>query len=103
MFTLNLATIIGGSLVGLAVLLIAFSQYRHWLVFMCAGMVFWGGLELLRAGIQSVVDMPLLYGYVSAMMVCLFAFTVAIALNDRRLARQDIKVKYIEHTPVYDD
>lgn len=104
MVALNLATLIGVSCVALAVLLIALSRYRYWLVFMCAGMVFWGSLELLRYAIQSVIDMPLLYGYISALMITLIGFTVAIALNDRRHAKSHAnKVNCIEHTPVYED
>ncbi|TXJ07613.1 MAG: hypothetical protein E6Q25_07440 [Acinetobacter sp.] len=102
MMTLDFATILGLACVVLAVSLIAFSRYRYWLVFMVAGMAFWGSLELLRFAIQSVVDIPLLYGYISAFMLMLVVLTIALALNDYRQTNKS-KVSCIEHTPVYED
>ncbi len=104
MIAANFTTLLGVGCIALAVSLIAFSRYRHWLVFMVAGMAFWGSLELLRVAIQSVVDMSLLSGYISAFMLSLVGFTIVIALNDRRHAKGSAeKVDCIEHTPVYED
>ncbi|GAA5000934.1 hypothetical protein GCM10023206_03140 [Acinetobacter puyangensis] len=104
MMTLDFTTMLGVACVALAVTLIALSRYRYWLVFMAAGMVFWGSLELLRVAIQSVIEMPLLYGYISAFMLSLLGFTVIIALYDYRHAKvAPVKVNCIEHTPVYED
>ena len=102
MMTLDFTTTLGVACVVLAVSFIAFSRYRYWLAFMVAGMAFWGSLELLRFAIQSVIEMPLLYGYISAFMVTLVGLTVILALNDSRHTRKP-KVTCIEHTPVYED
>lgn len=100
--TLDFTTILGLACVVLAVSCIAFSRYRYWLVFMVAGMAFWGSLELLRFAIQSVVDMPVLYGYISAFMLALIALSLVLAINDYRQSNKP-KVNCIEHTPVYED
>ncbi|KAA8732394.1 hypothetical protein F4V57_10005 [Acinetobacter qingfengensis] len=103
MTTMSMATVLGLSCVALAICLIAFSRYRHWLLFMGAGMVFWGGLELLRVIIQSLIDMPLLYGYITAFMLSLLGITGLIIWYDRQHSKVIKKVKCIEHTPVYED
>lgn len=102
--TLDLTASVGITCVALAVLLVAFSRYRYWLVFMGAGMLFWGSLELVRIAIQSIIDMPLLYGYISAFMLFLFGFVLLIAYADRKHSKAHAtKVNCIEHTPVYEE
>lgn len=103
MMTLDFATTLGICCVVIAVLCIAYSRYRYWLVFMFAGMIFWAGLELIRFLIQSLIDMPLLYGYISAFVFSLLGFTIALIIKDYRHKSKISKVNCIEHTPVYDD
>ena len=45
MVTATFATIIGFSLIAVALATVFFSPYRHWLGFMLAGMAFWGILS----------------------------------------------------------
>jgi hypothetical protein len=103
MTTITMTTILGLSCVVLAIAIIAFSRYRYWLVFMGAGMVFWAGLELLRMLIQSLVEMPLLSGYVTAFLLSLIGFTALIIWYDRRHPKIIKKAQCIEHTPVYEN
>ena len=103
MTSMTMFTMLGLSCVVLAVCIIAFSRYRHWLVFMGAGVIFWAILEVLRIIVQSVVDMSLLYAYVSAFLLILSGLTVLIVWYDKQHPKAAKKVKYIEHTPVYED
>ena len=57
MVTATFATIIGFSLIAVALATVFFSPYRHWLGFMLAGMAFWGILEAIRFGVQNDLDM----------------------------------------------
>lgn len=105
MFSMNFAMLFGLGCIALAVLLIAFSRHRAWLVFFFAGMGFWGSLELVREIIQRVFDVSVLSGYLSAFMVFLAFITVAFAIKDHKELKKAAqhKVKCIEHTPVYED
>ena len=105
MFSMSSTTLLGLTIVVGAVILIACSRYREWLLFMLAGMAFWFGLELLRTVIQMMVDMPLLHGYVSAFLVFLGGVAVALAIKDFNETRKKNRPKpeCIEHTPVYED
>ena len=105
MFAISFTMLLGLILITLAVVLIAFSRYREWLLFMFAGMGFWVGLELLRAFIQMMVDIPLLYGYISAFMIFLVGVAVVLAIKDQKAFKKAAaqKINCIEHTPVYED
>ena len=101
----NLTVFVGLGFIVLAILALAFSRYRQGLGFMFAGMAFWMGLELVRIAIQSVFEMSLLNGYLTAFMCFLAGMTVVLIIKDHRDAKRAElnKARCIEHTPVYED
>ena len=105
MFSMSFTMLVGLGCIALAMLLIAFSRHRAWLVFFFAGMGFWGALELVREVVQMVFDVSMLSGYLYAFMVFLAGITVIFAIKDRKDLKKaaQTKVNCIEHTPVYED
>src|SRR5690606_41680946 len=75
MVTANLATIVGFSLVAVAVLAVFFSPYRRWLSFMAAGMLVWGRIEVIRVGTQTWFELPMTYSYLRALTAVLMVVT----------------------------
>ena len=84
MWTANYATIMGFGLIVAALVAVFFSPYRRWLSFMLAGMVFWGLLEMVRFGIQSVFIIPLTYSYLCALSPAMLAITMLLLREDHR-------------------
>ena len=103
MVTATFATIIGFSLIAVALATVFFSPYRHWLGFMLAGMAFWGILEAIRFGVQNVFDMTVAYGYLTAISLAKVGLTAFLLREDNRAQKALQNRQYIEHTPVYED
>ena len=103
MVTATFATIIGFSLIAVALATVFFSPYRHWLGFMLAGMAFWGILEAIRFGVQNVFDMIVAYGYLTAISLAMVGLTAFLLREDNRAQKALQNRQYIEHTPVYED
>lgn len=102
MVTAHLATIVGFSLVAVAVLAVFFSPYRRWLSFMAAGMLVWGLIEVIRVGTQTWFELPMTYSYLSALTAVMMVVTGLLLREDRRAERALAKRRCIEHTPVYE-
>lgn len=104
MATADLASIVGISLVAVALIAVFFSPYRRWLSFMMAGMVFGGLLEAVRFSVQTVFEFPVTYSYLAAISFAMVMMTILLLVEDRRAERAAVaKRRYIEHTPVYED
>ncbi len=103
MVTATVATIIGFSLIAVALTTVFFSPYRHWLGFMLAGMAFWGVLEGIRFGVQNVFDMSVAYSYLTAISLAMVGLTAFLLREDNRAQKALQNRQYIEHTPVYED
>ena len=103
MVTATFATIIGFSLIAVALATVFFSPYRHWLGFMLAGMAVWGILEAIRFGVQNVFDMTVAYGYLTAISLAMVGLTAFLLREDNRAQKALQNRQYIEHTPVYED
>ncbi len=97
------ATIFGFSLIAVALAAVFFSPYRHWLGFMCAGMLFWGMLEGVRFGVQSVFELSVTYSYLAALSVAMLGLTAFLLREDHRAQKALANRRYIEHTPVYEE
>lgn len=103
MVTANLATILGLSLVAAALIAVWFSPYRRWLSYMCAGMLVWGLIEVIRFGTQTIFELPMTYSYLTAITAAMAVVTLLLLREDRRAERALAKRRCIEHTPVYED
>lgn len=103
MVTATFATIIGFSLIAVALATVFFSPYRHWLGFMLAGMAFWGVLEAIRFSVQNVFDMTVAYSYLTAISLAMIGLTAFLLREDSRAQKALANRQYIEHTPVYED
>lgn len=103
MLTVSFASILGFSLILIALITVFFSPYRHWLGFMFAGMVFWGGVEILRLGVQYVFQCSFLYSYLAAISLVMFGLLCALVRLGRTEQRELSNRQLIEHTPIYDD
>lgn len=103
MLTANFATILGLSLVAVAVIAVFFSPYRRWLNYMLAGMLAWGMIEVIRFGTQTIFELPMAYSYLVALMSGMAVFILMLFAEDRRAEQRAAKPQYIEHTPVYED
>ena len=103
MVTATFATIIGFSLIAVALATVFFSPYRHWLGFMLGGIAFWGILEAIRFGVQNVFDMTVAYGYLTAISLAMVGLTAFLLREDNRAQKALQNRQYIEHTPVYED
>lgn len=103
MLTAGFATLLGVALIALALAVVFFSPYRRWLGFMLAGMVFWGLLEVVRYGVQSLFEMPITYSYLAALSLAMVGVTLVLLREDRVAQKALENRQYIEHTPVYDD
>ena len=103
MVTATLATIVGFSLIAVALATVFFSPYSHWLGFMFAGMVFWGILEAIRFSIQNVFDLSVAYSYLTALSLAMMGLTAFLLREDSRAQKALANRQYIEHTPVYED
>ena len=97
------ATIFGFSLIAVALAAVFFSPYRHWLGFMCAGMLFWGMLEGVRFGVRSVFELSVTYSYLAALSVAMLGLTAFLLREDHRAQKALANRRYIEHTPVYEE
>lgn len=97
------ATIFGFSLIAVALAAVFFSPYRHWLGFMCAGMLFWGMLEGIRFGVQNVFELSVTYSYLAALSVAMLGLTAFLLREDHRAQKALANRRYIEHTPVYEE
>lgn len=103
MVTANLATIVGLSLIAAALIAVFFSPYRRLLSFMCAGMLFWGLIEVVRFGTQAIFELPMTYSYLTASMSAMVVVAMLLIREDRRAERALIERRCIEHTPVYEE
>ena len=103
MFTASLATNLGLAMIVIAIVAVLLSPYRRWIGFMFAGMMFWGVLELVRFGVQSVFDLPTTYSYLTALSLAMVLLTLLLLREDRVAQKQLANRRYIEHTPIYDD
>ena len=103
MVTANFATLSGFGLIALALAVVFFSPYRRWLGFMLAGMFFWGLLEVVRYGVQTLFEMPVTYSYLTALSLAMVAVTLVLLREDRLAQNALANRQYIEHTPVYED
>ena len=103
MVTANFATLSGFGLIALALAVVFFSPYRRWLGFMLAGMFFWGLLEVVRYGVQTLFEMPVTYSYFTALSRAMVAVTLVLLREDRLAQKALANRQYIEHTPVYED
>ncbi|OTG85060.1 ciprofloxacin tolerance protein AciT [Acinetobacter sp. ANC 4648] len=103
MVTATFAALIGFGLIAVALITVFFSPYRHWLGFMCAGMLFWGILEAIRFSVQNILALSVTYSYLSALSLAMLALTVFLLREDSRAQKALENRQYIEHTPVYED
>lgn len=103
MVTATYATIIGFSLIAVALAAVFFSPYRHWLGFMLAGMLFWGVLETIRFSVQNVFELSVTYSYLTAISVAMLGLTAFLLREDNRAQKALESRQYMEHTPVYED
>lgn len=103
MLTAGFAALLGVALIALALAVVFFSPYRRWLGFMLAGMLFWGLLEVVRYGVQSLFEMPITYSYLAALSLAMVGVTLVLLREDRVAQKALENRQYIEHTPVYDD
>lgn len=103
MVTATFATMLGFTLIAVALATVFFSPYRHWLGFMFAGMIFWGILEAMRFGVQNVFEMSVAYSYLTAISLAMVALTAFLLREDNRAQKALANRQYIEHTPVYED
>ena len=103
MVTATFATLIGFGLIAIALITVFFSPYRHWLGFMCAGMLFWGMLEAIRFSVQNVFTLSVAYSYLSALSLAMLTLAAFLLREDRRAEKALQDRQYIEHTPVYEE
>lgn len=103
MLTATWATLIGFSLIAVALTAVFFSPYRHWLGFMLAGMAFWGILETIRFNVQNFFDLSVPYSYLTAIMFSMTGLIVLLLRADKMAQKALQNRQYIEHTPVYED
>lgn len=103
MLTANIASILGMGLIGIALIAVFFSPFRHWLGFMLAGMTFWGVVESIRFSVQHVFHWPMTYSYLTALSVVMFAITLLLLRADRLAQKAVADRQLIEHTPVYEE
>lgn len=92
---------IGGGLLAVGIIIIFFSPYRRWLAFMLAGMVFWSFLEATRVGAQYLFSFNDFQGYMTGIGIALGLLASWLAATEKKV--EAAPVRYIEHTPVYDD
>ena len=97
------ATLIGFSLIAVALATVFFSPYRHGLGFMFAGMVFWGILVTIRFNVQNFFDLSVPYSYLTAIIIAMSALIVLLLRADRLAQKTLQNRQYIEHTPVYEE
>ncbi|MEB3754909.1 AciT family ciprofloxacin tolerance protein [Acinetobacter sp. MD2(2019)] len=103
MFTANFASFVGLGLILIALVAVFFSPFRHWLGFMLAGMGFWGTIELVRLSVQHLLQLPITYSYLTALMCAMAVITLVLLRADRMAQKALANRQLIEHTPVYDD
>ena len=103
MVTSSFATLLGVGMIVLALAVVFFSPYRHWLGFMFAGMFFWGLIEVVRFGVQTVFELPVTYSYLAALSLSMVTVTIILLREDKRAQKALANRQYIEHTPVYED
>ena len=103
MVTATFATLIGFGLIAIALITVFFSPYRHWLGFMCAGMLFWGMLEAIRFSVQNVFTLSVAYSYLTALSLAMLTLAAFLLREDRRAQQALQDRQYIEHTAVYEE
>ncbi|MDQ8934352.1 AciT family ciprofloxacin tolerance protein [Acinetobacter rudis] len=103
MVTAVFTTIIGFALIAVALIAVFFSPYRHWLGFMCAGMLFWGLIEGLRFGVHNIFQISIAYSYLAAISTAMLGLIAFLLFADNRAQKAMADRRYIEHTPVYED
>lgn len=103
MVTATFATLIGFGLIAIALITVFFSPYRHWLGFMCAGMLFWGMLEAIRFSVQNVFTLSVAYSYLTALSLAMLTLAAFLLREDRRAQQALQERQYIEHTAVYEE
>ena len=103
MVTATFATIIGFFLIAVALTTVFFSPYRHWLGFMCAGMLFWGILEAIRFSVQTLLSLSVAYSYLTALSLAMLTLAAFLLREDRRAQQALQDRQYIEHTAVYEE
>lgn len=101
--TAQFANFLGFGLIAIAMVAVFLSPYRRWLGFMLAGMSFWALLEAIRFSLQYVFDMPVTYGYLTALTLAMLTLTAILVREDHQARKALENRQYIEHTPVYDD
>lgn len=103
MVTAVFTTIIGFALIAVALIAVFFSPYRHWLGFMCAGMLFWGLIEGIRFGVYNIFQISIAYSYLAAISTAMLGLIAFLLFADNRAQKAVADRRYIEHTPVYED
>lgn len=99
----DFSNIVGLGLIAVALIAVFFSPYRRWLGFMFAGMFFWGLLEVVRYGVQTVFDISVAYSYLTALSLAMITVTMVLLREDKQARKALENRQYIEHTPVYED
>ncbi len=102
--TYSLMQLFGLGSLGLGLVGILFSPYRHWLLFMLAGMFSWTLLEGIRIGAQSLFALTMFQGYLVGVAVALGLLAIWFASTEtsRQQRRHALRLsQQIEHTPLY--
>lgn len=95
-------TLFGLGLILIALIVIFFSSYRSYLVFVGAGMLAWIFVEILGVGLRRAFDISMMMSYVVGIGVLLFIL-LGILLREDRKAQRLAARRYIEHTPFYEN
>lgn len=89
------ASIVGLSLIGVIVFK---SSYRYWLHVVTAGTLFWGLVEFIRLGLQWILDISMIHGYVWSGILASGVALLFLLYLDQRSQKNTVK-HVIEHTP----
>lgn len=103
MLTAHFASIVGLSLIGVALIAIFVSPNRYWLNYLAAGMVFWSIVEGIRFGVQFVFESSVVNGYLWSIVVSFGLMMGLLLFLDKLSQKASENRQFIEHTPVYDD
>ncbi|WP_269915081.1 AciT family ciprofloxacin tolerance protein [Acinetobacter sp. HY1485] len=103
MLTAHFASIVGLSLIGIALVAVFVSPHRHWLSFLAAGMVFWSAVEAIRFGVQFIFELSVINSYLFSVILSLGLMMGLLLYLDKLSQKTAAKRQFIEHTPVCDD
>lgn len=100
MLTEHFASIVGFSLIGIALVAVFISPYRHWLGFTVAGVVFWSVVEALRLGVSFCFECSIISSYLVSVVLSLGLMTAFLLCLDQINQNASAQRQAIEHTPV---